>query len=82
MGYVFLIIAIFIIFVVLRSVRIIPQARKAVVERLGRYPRPRHPGLRLDVPCTRCCNPLIDLHEHMVHVPPPPAHPPVWSVGN
>ncbi|MBO9533798.1 MAG: SPFH/Band 7/PHB domain protein, partial [Solirubrobacteraceae bacterium] len=72
MGYVFLVIAIFILFVVLRSVRIIPQARKAIVERLGRYHRTLEPGLALVVPFIDSVKPLIDMREQVVTFPPQP----------
>ena len=45
-----LVIAIFVVIVVLRSVRIVPQARAGVVERLGRYSRTLTPGLSLVMP--------------------------------
>ncbi|MEA2244246.1 MAG: hypothetical protein QOD24_3802, partial [Solirubrobacteraceae bacterium] len=39
------VVAVFALLVAARTVRIIPQARAAVVERLGRYQRTLTPGL-------------------------------------
>ncbi|MEH3054815.1 MAG: SPFH/Band 7/PHB domain protein [Patulibacter minatonensis] len=72
MGYVFLILAIFILFVVLRSVRIVPQARRGIVERLGKYHRTLEPGLTLVVPFIDKVQPLIDMREQVVTFPPQP----------
>src|SRR6476646_6077077 len=63
---------ILVVVVVLRSVRIIPQARAAVVERLGRYSRTLTPGLALVVPFVDRIRPLIDLREQVVSFPPQP----------
>jgi regulator of protease activity HflC (stomatin/prohibitin superfamily) len=55
-----------------RAVRIIPQARAGVVERLGRYQRTLDPGLALVVPYVDRVKPLIDLREQVVSFPPQP----------
>ncbi len=55
-----------------RSVRIVPQARAGVVERLGRYFRTLEPGLALVVPYVDRVRPLIDLREQVVSFPPQP----------
>ncbi len=66
-------IPILIVLVVLaKSVRIIPQARAAVVERLGRYSRTLTPGLTVVVPFIDKVRPLIDLREQVVSFPPQP----------
>src|SRR4051795_4828111 len=67
-----LVIAVFVVVVVVRSVRIIPQARAGVVERLGRYQRTLEPGLALLVPFVDRIKPLIDLREQVVSFPPQP----------
>ena len=67
-----LVIAIFVVIVVLRSVRIVPQARAGVVERLGRYTRTLDAGLALLVPFVDRLKPLIDLREQVVSFPPQP----------
>jgi regulator of protease activity HflC (stomatin/prohibitin superfamily) len=58
--------------VVARSIRIVPQARAGVVERLGRYQRTLNPGLALLVPFVDRVRPLIDLREQVVSFPPQP----------
>src|SRR3954453_9502882 len=71
-GIVLLAVLFFVIVVVLRAVRIIPQARAGVVERLGRYARTLEPGLALLVPFVDRLRPLIDLREQVVSFPPQP----------
>ena len=65
------IVAVFLL-VLLRSVRIVPQARAAVIERLGRYTRTATPGLTVLVPFVDRMRPLIDLREQVVSFPPQP----------
>jgi regulator of protease activity HflC (stomatin/prohibitin superfamily) len=55
-----------------RTVRIIPQARAGIVERLGRYNRTLTPGLSILVPFVDRLAPLIDLREQVVSFPPQP----------
>ena len=64
--------AVFVVIVVLRAVRIVPQARAGVIERLGRYQRTLEPGLALLVPFVDRLRPLIDLREQVVSFPPQP----------
>ncbi len=66
------VIAIFVIVVVFRSIRIIPQAYTGVVERLGRYQRTLSPGLNLLVPFIDRIRPLVDMREQVVSFPPQP----------
>ena len=54
------------------GVRIVPQARAGVVERLGRYARTLDPGLTLIIPFVDRVKPLIDLREQVVTFPPQP----------
>src|ERR1700675_1260200 len=67
-----LIVAIIVIAVFARTIRIIPQARARVVERLGRYHRTLTPGLALVVPFIYRLGRLIDLREQVVSFPPQP----------
>jgi regulator of protease activity HflC (stomatin/prohibitin superfamily) len=60
------------IFAVVRSVRIVPQARAGIVERFGRYHRTLHAGLNLMTPFIDRLRPLIDLREQVVSFPPQP----------
>jgi regulator of protease activity HflC (stomatin/prohibitin superfamily) len=55
-----------------QSIRIVPQARAGIVERLGRYHRTLDAGLALIVPFVDRVKPLIDLREQVVSFPPQP----------
>src|SRR3569833_3878629 len=55
-----------------RTVRIVPQARAGVVERLGRFSRTLGPGMTIIVPFVDRLRPLIDLREQVVSFPPQP----------
>jgi regulator of protease activity HflC (stomatin/prohibitin superfamily) len=66
------VLVIFAVFVAWRTVRIIPQARAGVVERLGRYSRTLSPGLAIVVPFVDRVRPLLDLREQVVSFPPQP----------
>jgi len=63
---------IFVLVVIVRSIRIIPQATAGVVERLGRYHKTLMPGLNILVPFIDRVRPLIDLREQVVSFPPQP----------
>jgi regulator of protease activity HflC (stomatin/prohibitin superfamily) len=66
------VIALFILLVLAKTVRVIPQARAGVVERLGRYSRTLTPGLTLVVPFIDRVKPLLDLREQAVSFEPQP----------
>ena len=66
------VLALLALFIVGRTVRIIPQARAAIVERLGRYNRTLDAGLAIVVPFIDRIRPLIDLREQVVSFPPQP----------
>jgi regulator of protease activity HflC (stomatin/prohibitin superfamily) len=61
-----------VLFTLWRTVRVIPQARAGVVERLGRYSRTLSPGLTLVVPYVDRIRTMIDLREQVVSFPPQP----------
>src|SRR3954453_12636742 len=63
---------IFVFIVAAAGVRIVPQARAGVVERLGRFQRTLDPGLALIVPFVDRVKPLIDLREQVGLFPPQP----------
>ena len=72
-----LIIALALVFVVIvvlaKAVRIVPQARAGIVERLGRYSRTLEPGLHILVPfLDHLVKPLVDLREQVVTFMPQP----------
>ena len=58
--------------VVVRSVRIVPQARARNVERLGRYHKTLEPGLNFVIPFVDRVRPTIDLREQVVSFQPQP----------
>ncbi|SDH71878.1 Regulator of protease activity HflC, stomatin/prohibitin superfamily [Arthrobacter subterraneus] len=62
----------FVLVVLVKSVRIIPQARAGVVERLGKYQRTLLPGLTILIPFVDRLLPLLDLREQVVSFPPQP----------
>jgi regulator of protease activity HflC (stomatin/prohibitin superfamily) len=62
----------FSLLVAYRTVRVVPQARAAVVERLGRYQRTLDPGLAVLRPFVDRLKPLIDLREQVVSFAPQP----------
>src|SRR5213596_3538758 len=66
------VVAVFVLVVLARTVRIIPQARAGIIERLGRYHRTLLPGLALVVPFVDRLRPLIDLREQVVSFDPQP----------
>jgi len=63
---------IFVLVVIFRSIRIIPQASAGIVERLGRYHKTLSPGLNLLVPFIDRLRPLLDMREQVVSFPPQP----------
>ncbi len=64
------VLALFALFVAAMTVKIIPQARAGVVERLGRYQRTLEPGLAIVIPFVDRVKPLIDLREQVVSFKP------------
>jgi regulator of protease activity HflC (stomatin/prohibitin superfamily) len=71
-GVLIVVILVFAIVTLLRSVRIVPQQRMDVVERLGRYKRTLSPGLNLLVPFVDSVRSKVDMREQVVSFPPQP----------
>src|ERR687888_2567163 len=69
---VLLVVAALVLLTLGRTVRVIPQARAGVVERLGRYSRTLTPGLAIVVPFVDRVRPLLDLREQVVSFEPQP----------
>jgi len=67
-----IVVAIFVVVVILRAIRIVPQAYAGVVERLGRYHKTLQPGLNILVPFIDRMRPLVDMREQVVSFPPQP----------
>ncbi|HEY3529080.1 MAG TPA: SPFH domain-containing protein [Nocardioides sp.] len=66
------IIVLFVIVLLARTVRIIPQARAGIVERFGKYKETLPAGLNVVVPFVDKVRYLIDLREQVVSFPPQP----------
>jgi regulator of protease activity HflC (stomatin/prohibitin superfamily) len=71
-GIVAAVVAVLLIIIAARTVRIVPQARAGIVERLGRYHKTLNPGMTMLVPFVDRLKPLIDLREQVVSFPPQP----------
>jgi regulator of protease activity HflC (stomatin/prohibitin superfamily) len=71
-GIVAAVVVIFLVILFARTVRIVPQARAGIVERLGQYSRTLGPGPAMLVPFVDRMRPLIDLREQVVSFPPQP----------
>jgi regulator of protease activity HflC (stomatin/prohibitin superfamily) len=69
---VLVVVALVVLITLSRGIRIVPQARAGIVERLGRYHRTLDAGLALVVPYVDRVKPLIDLREQVVSFPPQP----------
>src|SRR5438270_443037 len=69
---VIVIVAVVVLVTLARTIRIVPQARAGVVERLGRYSRTLTPGLAMVVPFIDRVRPLLDLREQVVSFAPQP----------
>jgi regulator of protease activity HflC (stomatin/prohibitin superfamily) len=69
---VLLVVAALVLFTLARTIRIIPQARAGVVERLGRYSRTLTPGLTIVVPFIDRIRDMMDLREQVVSFDPQP----------
>jgi regulator of protease activity HflC (stomatin/prohibitin superfamily) len=67
-----IVVVVFLLVLFARTIRIVPQARAGIVERLGRYNRTLTPGLAILVPFMDRLKPLIDLREQVVSFPPQP----------
>src|SRR3990170_9005029 len=61
-----------VVITLMRSVRIVPQQRHDVVERLGKYKRTLSPGLNLLVPFIDTVRTKVDMRENVVSSPPQP----------
>jgi regulator of protease activity HflC (stomatin/prohibitin superfamily) len=69
---VLLVVAFLVLLTLARTIRIVPQARAGVVERLGRYSRTLTPGLTIVVPFVDRIRDMIDLREQVVSFDPQP----------
>jgi regulator of protease activity HflC (stomatin/prohibitin superfamily) len=67
-----IVVVVFLVIMFARTIRIVPQARAGIVERLGRYHKTLNPGLTVLVPFVDSLKPLIDMREQVVSFPPQP----------
>jgi regulator of protease activity HflC (stomatin/prohibitin superfamily) len=65
-------VVLFVVVMLARTVRIIPQARAGIVERFGKYKETLPAGLNIVVPFVDKVRYLIDLREQVVSFPPQP----------
>src|SRR5271156_3319925 len=64
------VVVLFVLVAAARTIRVIPQARAGVVERLGRYSRTLEPGLTIITPFIDRVKPLVGLREQVVNFAP------------
>ena len=58
--------------ILIKTVKIVPQQRMDIVERLGRYRKTLSPGLNLLVPFVDVVRSKVDMREQVVSFPPQP----------
>ncbi|MBA2465028.1 MAG: SPFH/Band 7/PHB domain protein [Nocardioidaceae bacterium] len=68
----FILLAIFAVLVLAKTVRIVPQARAGIVERFGKFKATLPAGLNVVVPFMDKLRYMIDLREQVVSFPPQP----------
>ena len=75
MGIALILLALLVLFVIVmlaKTVRIVPQARAGIVERFGKYKGTLPAGLNILMPFIDRLRYLIDLREQVVSFPPQP----------
>lgn len=65
-----IVIAVVLIFIAARTIRIIPQAHVAIIQRLGRYHRTQEPGITAVIPFVDKVLPVTDMREQVIDFPP------------
>jgi regulator of protease activity HflC (stomatin/prohibitin superfamily) len=66
------VVALVVLITLARAIRIVPQARAGIVERLGRYHKTLDPGLHFLFPFIDQMRHVVDLREQVVAFPPQP----------
>lgn len=64
--------AVFVVAVLAKSFRIVPQGYCGIIQRLGKYQRTQMAGLTMMIPFVDEMLPLIDMREQVVSFPPQP----------
>lgn len=72
MPYVAIVLLLLVVVIVVRAIRIVPQSRALVVERLGRFHTEMYAGLHLIVPFVDRIASQVDLREQVTSFPPQP----------
>ncbi|PRX23040.1 SPFH domain/Band 7 family protein, partial [Actinoplanes italicus] len=72
LGIIVAAVLLFTVVTLLKAVRIVPQQRMDVVERLGKYKKTLSPGLNLLVPFVDAVRAKVDMREQVVSFPPQP----------
>ena len=67
-----MLILVFVVLVLAKTIRIVPQARAGIVERFGKYKTTLQPGLNIVTPFVDRVRYVIDLREQVVSFPPQP----------
>ncbi len=67
-----IVIVIFVVILLSRTIRIVPQARAGIVERFGKYRITLSPGLNVLTPFVDRVRYVIDMREQVVSFPPQP----------
>ena len=70
--YITVIIVLLIVVALVRNIRIVPQARASVIERLGAYSGTWHTGLHLKIPLIERVAKTVSLKEQVADFPPQP----------
>lgn len=68
----FVVLAIFVVAILAKSFRIVPQGHCGIIQRLGKYQRTQMAGLTMMIPFVDEMLPLIDMREQVVSFPPQP----------
>ena len=68
----FVVLAIFVVAILAKSFKIVPQGHCGIIQRLGKYQRTQMAGLTMMVPFVDEMLPLIDMREQVVTFPPQP----------
>src|ERR1044071_2151418 len=69
---IFALLLVFVVLVLAKTIRIIPQARAGIVERFGKYRTTLSPGLNVVTPFVDRVRYVIDMREQVVSFPPQP----------
>jgi regulator of protease activity HflC (stomatin/prohibitin superfamily) len=68
----FFVVALFLLIVLMKSIKIVPQKQVKIIERLGKYHRSAEAGLNIIVPFIDSVRDTIDLREQITKIEPQP----------